>query len=99
MLSASVTGQEMTFKTACPDKILPDSKGWNGRQRLCSQLRETAEGKVPETNRLSSQAIDIIRIVLGLTSSPIGEPRRVSESSPPAKEVFVSQSARVAAPP
>ena len=52
MLSASVTGQEMTFKTACPDKILPDSKGWNGRQRLCSQLRETAEEKVLAANSL-----------------------------------------------
>ncbi|MEY3083357.1 MAG: hypothetical protein RJA94_3342 [Pseudomonadota bacterium] len=52
MLSASVTGQEMTFKTACPDKILPDSKGWNGRQRLCSQLRETAEEKVLAVNSL-----------------------------------------------
>jgi hypothetical protein len=52
MLSASVTGQEMTFKTAYPDKILPDSKGWNGRQRLCSQLRETAEEKVLGTNTL-----------------------------------------------
>ena len=52
MLSASVTGQEMTFKTACPDKILPDSKGWNGRQRLGSQLRETAEGQVLGANSL-----------------------------------------------
>ena len=70
MLSASVTGQEMTFKTACPDKILPDSKGWNGRQRLCSQLRETAEEESLAANSLSSQAIDFIGITIRWSSNP-----------------------------